>query len=263
MTLVEAPAAKATDLPKGYSGLVSAGGDSSQRPGDSDTAALVDRVKLKVVQDQKKRSYTKRSELQTMNPSAAFTNYCKEILQRIKRDKGIRMEDGEVCHFDRTAPEGKMFRARAERDNRFREQLRKAMREVYPTCIGDLTSIDDYDGLLNWADHMNEHAIQSKEAIAKHGNPKPKSLAQRENAPPKYRVVSENASDSAGNSVRLSTVPGYDAARRQAELMNVQARAQTAYRSDDRRAPSDGRGCYHCGGNHYARDCRWRNREPY
>ena len=242
---------------------MSAGGDSSQRPGDSDTAALVERVRIKVVEDKRKRSFTKRSELQTLNPSAAFTDYTKEILQRIKRDKGIPMEDGEICHFSRTAPEGKMFRARAERDRRFREQIRTAMRDIYPTCIGDLTAIDDYDGLLNWCDYMNEHAVQNIAAIAKYGNPKPKSFAQREQAPPKYRVVAEGASSSGSGTVRLSTVPGYDAARRQAELLNVQSRAAAEPRYARRRGPSDGRGCYICGGDHYARDCRWRNREPY
>ena len=236
-----------------------AGGNSSQpsaRPGDTTVAALLASVKLSIVQETARRSYTKRSEMQAMYPDKAFSDYCKEILQRIKRPTGIKMEEGEICHFDKF-PSGKMFRARAERDQRFRDQLRKAMREVYPTCIGDIVSIEDYDGLLSWADHMKEHAIKNKESIVKFGNPNPKSSAQRANAPPKYKVASGgSAQDAAGNSIPLNTVAGYDTLRRQAELQSTQARVQTAYRQ----APSDGYGCNICGGNHYARDCYYRDR---
>jgi len=239
-----------------------AGGNSSQpnaRPGDNATANLLASVKLSVVQDKAKKSYTKRSNIQDRRPEKAFSDYCKEILNRIKRASGIKIEDNEICHFD-TFPEGKMFRARAERDIRFRAQLRKAMRETYPTCIGDVTSINDWDGLMRWADYMNEHAIQNKEHVRQYGNPNPKSQAQRDDAPPKWKVAAEGSSDAAGNSIPLNTAPGYDAARRQAELQNVQARVQTAYRQDDRRVPSDGYGCHICWGNHYARDCWYLDR---
>ena len=110
---------------------------------------------------------------------------------------------------------------------------------------------------------MNEHALQNITAIAKSGNPNPKSFARREQVPAKFKIVTEGAPSTGSGTVRLSSVPGYDAARRQAELLNVQARTSTAPRYEPRRGPSDGRVCWNCGGDHYARDCRWRRREPY
>ena len=137
------------------------------------------------------------------------------------------------------------------------------MRDVYPSCIGDLAILDDYDGLLNWCDYMNEHALQNITAIAKSGNPNPKSFAQRAQVPAKFKIVTEGAPSTGSGTVRPSAAPGFEAARRRAELLNVQARATAAPKSRHPRGPSDGRGCWHCGGDHYARDCRWRNRDPY
>jgi len=131
------------------------------------------------------------------------------------------------------------------------------MKDIYSSCIGDLSSIDDFDRLLSWADHMNNLAIEDTASVIQHGNPNPKSSVQRKAAPPKSRVTSGgSARDAAGNSIALNTVPGYDTLSRRAELENTQARVQAAARQ----APSDQNGCWICGGNHYARDCYHRDR---
>ena len=204
------------------------------------------------------------------------------------------MSDGRTVHFT-DVPDNKRLRRRAELDyDQFPQNIRTQMSTTYRSCISDedLDSLNSTDGLYDWCDHMNEVALASKEA----GNLKPKSKAARSVAVAVTKVKSTGPRNESGTTVPLTSLPGYAEAKRKADQENYKAykafcadalpksfRDQidreanawaSSFASSSRRppetvtqvirsnAPSDGRGCNNCGGNHYARDCPNR-RGPY
>jgi len=125
---------------------------------------------------------------------------------------------------------------------------------------------------------MEAHAVDYKQWILDHGNPKAKTAAwhkQKAKAAPEWSPQVTGTSDQYGNSVPLSSVPDLERMQRVADVRNQEDRALAAAarrREDLRRVasriPSDGLGCHHCGGPHYAAECRsdrrWKNeRGPY
>ena len=101
----------------------------------------------------------------------------------------------------------------------------------------------------------------------------PMTRDERESAPSKKRIKATETSSAGGTSVPRANLPGYDALRSQLERENreaASARAAAARSSKPKsaasshsRAPSDGKGCDHCGGNHYARNCPSVSTTPY
>jgi hypothetical protein len=251
----------------------SAGGNSSaeqpsdpafKRHGDPEAAKLIAEATLYTVTVKEKRGLSSRVNLQRTNPSNAFKSYCKEILRRTNRVTGFPLSEdqGSLLVFFNDVPDGKKLRRRAELDHgRFPDNVREKMRTTHRSCISDqeLADLDSTECFLDWCDYMNDVALRA------HGvnwNPRPK--VQRDNAPPVKNIKSSGTNSASGTSVPLASLPGYAELKSQVDKDNrnaAMARTAASRSSQSKSAassrpgvPSDGKGCDHCGGNHYARD---------
>ena len=90
-------------MPAGGNSLAEPPTDAAfKRHGDPEVAELIAKATLYTVTEKQKRGPSQRSDLQRRNPSAAFSNYCREVLRRTNRPKGFPLSadlGGEIVFF--------------------------------------------------------------------------------------------------------------------------------------------------------------------